>query len=106
MLFRSIEIVGLLLVALGSCTTGLLLGLLGAAVRPEQVSAFYSAALTLSMMARSVTGPALSMLLVRGMELGPRWLGLPFVVMALLMACLTVASGFIGVDTVEGGREE
>ncbi|KAE8453247.1 hypothetical protein EG329_011314 [Mollisiaceae sp. DMI_Dod_QoI] len=93
-----IEVAGLLLVALGSCTTGLLMSLLGGAVRPNQVSTFYSAALTLSMVMRSVTGPLLSALLIKGMELGWNWLGLPFLVMAMLMAGVAVASGFIGED--------
>lgn len=101
-----IEAAGLLLVALGSCTTGLLMSLLGGAVRLNQVSMFYSAALTLSMVTRSVTGPLLSALLIRGLELGWNWLGLPFVVMAMLMTGVAVASGFIGEDIGEDKEED
>lgn len=99
---------GLLLVALGCCTTGLLMSLLGGSVPPSEVSTFYSAALTLSIVTRSVTGPFFSMLLVKGLELGPVWMGLPFMVMAALMAGLTVASCFIRKDntvTVDGGDD-
>lgn len=102
----TIEITGLLFVALGSCTTGLLMSLLGGAVQPNQVSTFYSAALTLSIVTRSVTGPVLSMILVKGMELGRNWLGLPFIVMAILMAGVTVASGFIGENKLEDVDED
>ncbi|KAI9647879.1 hypothetical protein NHQ30_004267 [Ciborinia camelliae] len=96
-----IEAAGLLLVALGSCTTGLLMSLLGGAVKPSQVSTFYSAALTLSMVTRSVTGPVLSALLMKGFELGREWMGLPFAIMAMLMMGVTVASGFIRKEKIE-----
>lgn len=101
-----VEAAGLLLVALGSYTTGLLMSLLGGAVRPSQVSTFYSTALTLSMVARSITGPVLSALLVKGLELSRKWMGLPFVVMATLMACVTVASIFINKEKVKGVNEQ
>ncbi|KAI9835251.1 MAG: hypothetical protein M1819_002395 [Sarea resinae] len=91
----AIEATGLLLVALGSCTTGLLMSLLGGAVRPSQVSAVYSAALMLSIVVRSVVGPAVNALLVKGLELGWIWMGLPFAVMSVLIAGVVVASGFI-----------
>ncbi|KAI1148157.1 hypothetical protein F4825DRAFT_434846 [Nemania diffusa] len=90
-----IEIVGLLLISLGSCTNGLLMSLMGGAVRPDQVSAMYSAALMLSIIFRSGTGPIVSALFVAGLELGWKWLGLPFAVMAALIACEFGASLFI-----------
>lgn len=71
----AIEATGLLLVALGSCTTGLLMSLLSGAVRPSQVSAVYSAALMLSIVVRSVMGPVVGALLVKGLELGWNWMG-------------------------------
>ncbi|KAL6862543.1 hypothetical protein ACO1O0_002777 [Amphichorda felina] len=76
---------GLLLVALGSCTTGMLISLLGRTVRPDQVSAVYSLALTLSIVVRSLMGPVVNGLLVKGLELGWYWIGLPFGAMAVLM---------------------
>ncbi|EED23740.1 conserved hypothetical protein [Talaromyces stipitatus ATCC 10500] len=102
----AVEASGLLLVALGSCTTGLLMSLLGGAVQPSQVSTFYSAALTLSMMTRSVTGPVASALLVVGLELGWKWMGIPFAAMAMLMAGVTVASGFIRIEKAEDVSED
>lgn len=66
----AIEAVGLLLMALDSCTTRLLMNLLGEAVRPSQVNAGYSAALMLSIVVRSVIGPGVNALLVKGLELG------------------------------------
>ncbi|KAL9102401.1 MAG: hypothetical protein Q9163_002446 [Psora crenata] len=101
-----IEATGLLLVALGSCTTGLLMSLLGTAVRPNQVSTIYSAALTLSIMMRSVTGLVASALLVEGLELGGNWMGMPFVAMAMLMAGMAITSGFIRTERVEDTSEE
>lgn len=104
--FLFLAAAGLLLVAIGSCTTGLLMSLLGSSVPPSEVSTFYSAALTLSIVMRSTTGPFFSMLLVKGLGLGPMWMGLPFVVMAVLMAGLTVASCFIREDkTIDGGDD-
>jgi hypothetical protein len=102
----AIEVIGLLLVALGSCTTGLLMSLLGGVVRPNQVSTVYSAALMLSMVSRSVTAPVASALLVKGLELGWDWMGLPFTLMAMLMAGVTVVSGFIRKQRVEHVDEE
>lgn len=102
----AVEGLGLLLVALGSCTTGLVMSLLGGAVRPDQVSTFYSVALTLSMITRSVTGPVLSALLVKGLELGREWLGLPFIVMAILMIIVTVASSHISAEKLKDDHEE
>ncbi|OTB09798.1 hypothetical protein K445DRAFT_71583 [Daldinia sp. EC12] len=95
-----IEALGLLLVAVGSCSTGLLMSLLGGAVRPSEVSAVYSAAHMLSIVVRSVIGPVLSALLVKGLELGWSWMGLPFVTMALFMAGAAVASSFIRAERV------
>ncbi|KAJ9418212.1 hypothetical protein QL093DRAFT_2566114 [Fusarium oxysporum] len=66
----AIEASGLIVVALGSCTTGLLMSLLGGVVRPNELSTVYSAALTLSMVSRSVAAPVMSALLVKGIELG------------------------------------
>ena len=102
----AIEVTGLLLVALGSCTTGLLMSLLGGAVKPGQVSAVYSAALTLSLVVRSVMGPVAGGLLVEGLELGWNWMGLPFAAVALFMTGVLVASGFIRADKREHFREE
>lgn len=99
-----VETIGLLLVALGSCTTGLLMSLLGGAVHPNQVSTVYSAAMSLSMVTRSVTGPVTSVLLVKGLELGWNWTGLPFATVALLMVIVTFASGLIRSDGV--GEED
>ncbi|RHZ69160.1 hypothetical protein CDV55_104414 [Aspergillus turcosus] len=89
------EAVGLLLVAVGSCTTGLLMSLLGEAVQPSQVSTVYSVALMLSIAVRGVTGPLMNGLFVKGLELGWSWMGLPFAVMAVLMAGVMVMSTFI-----------
>lgn len=91
----AVELIGLLLVSLGSCTTGLLMSLLGGVLKPGQVSALYSTALMLSMVSRSITAPVVSALLTAGMDLGWAWMGLPFAVMAILMAGIAVASGFI-----------
>jgi MFS family permease len=91
----AVEVVGLLLVALGSCTTGLLMSLLGDAVRPSQVSAVYSAALMLSIISRSIMGPVVNALLVGGLELGWPWMGLPFGFVAVLLLGVALASGFI-----------
>lgn len=102
----AVEATGLLLVALGSCTMGLLMSLLGGAVRPSQVSTVYSAALMLSMVMRSVTGPLVNALLVKGLELGWNWIGLPFAAMAMLMAGVAIASGFIRTERVEDASEE
>ncbi|KAI3316627.1 MFS general substrate transporter [Xylariaceae sp. AK1471] len=91
----SIVVVGLLVVSLGSCTNGLLMSLMGGAVRSDQVSAVYSAALMLNILMRSLAAPIFNGLLVEGMELGWKWLGLPFVVMAVVMACEFIASWFV-----------
>jgi hypothetical protein len=102
----AVEVIGLMLVALGSCSTGLLMSLLGAAVHPSQVSVVYSAALMLSIIARSLTGPVESALLVKGLELGWRWMGLPFGVMGLLMVCVGLASVFVRKEKVSVANEE
>lgn len=91
----AVEVSGLLLLALGSCTSGLLMSLQGGVARPNQVSAAYSSTLMLSMVFRTTSGPTLSALLVKGMELGWKWMGLPFTAMALLMATVMLASTFI-----------
>ncbi|KAJ5855514.1 uncharacterized protein N7529_009458 [Penicillium soppii] len=96
-----VEAAGLLFVALGSCSTGLLMSLLGGAVQPHEVSTVYGLALGASMVTRSVTGPVVSVLLVEGFELGWNWMGLPFATIALLMAGVTFASGFIRSEKVE-----
>ncbi|KAI1126628.1 major facilitator superfamily domain-containing protein [Nemania abortiva] len=87
-----LEAIGLLFVALGGCSTGLLMSLLGGAVRPSQVSVVYSSGLMLSIIARSLIGPVASGLLVQGMELGWAWMGLPFVVIGLFMLGVGVTS--------------
>ncbi|KAL4797203.1 MFS general substrate transporter [Aspergillus venezuelensis] len=87
-----VEIIGLLLVACGSCTTGLLISLLGAAVQPSQVSTVYGAALMLSIVDSSVAGPVGNALLVRGLVSGWAWMGLPFIVAAVAMAGVAGAS--------------
>jgi hypothetical protein len=102
----AVEAGGLLLVALGSCTTGLLMSLLGGAVRPSQVSAVYSLALMLSIVMRSVTGPVFFSLLIEGLRLGRSWYGLPFVVMGLLMLGFMLASTFIRRERTELVDEE
>ncbi|RAL12729.1 MFS transporter [Aspergillus homomorphus CBS 101889] len=86
-----VEAAGLLLVACGSCTTGLLMSLLGGAVHPSQVSTVYSAALMLSIVVSSVAGPVANALLVEGLVLGWVWMGLPFAVAAVGMAGVAVA---------------
>ncbi|KAF4452928.1 MFS multidrug transporter [Fusarium austroafricanum] len=73
----------------------------GGVVRSNEASTVYSTALTLSMVSRSVTAPVMSTLLVKGMELGWGWVGLPFVLIAMLMAAVTVAKGFISPDKVD-----
>ncbi|EWY84716.1 hypothetical protein FOYG_12125 [Fusarium oxysporum NRRL 32931] len=97
----AIEASGLIFVAIGSCTTGLLMSLLGGVVRPNEISTVYSAALTLSMVSRSVVAPVMSALLVKGMELGRVWIGLPFVLMEAMMTAVTAASGFISPGKVD-----
>jgi MFS family permease len=102
----SIEIFGLLLVSLGSCSNGLLMSLMGSVVRPNQVSAIYSVALMLSIIVRSGTGPVFNALFVAGLELGWKWLGLPFAVMAAVMACEFGASLFIKTERDEIVEDE
>ncbi|KAI1821498.1 MFS general substrate transporter [Xylaria intraflava] len=102
----AMEIMGLILVALGSCSNGLLMSLMGSAVRPNQVSAIYSAGLMLSIIVRSTTGPVFNALLVAGLDLGWRWLGLPFAVMAALMACEFGAGFFIRKERDEDLHDE
>lgn len=101
-----IEAAGLLLVACGSCTTGLLMSLLGGSVQPHQVSTVYSAALMLSIVVSSVAGPVANALLVEGLALGWMWMGLPFAVVAVVMAGVTVASVGIGVEKTENPDDE
>ncbi|KAI0096801.1 MFS general substrate transporter [Nemania sp. FL0031] len=91
----AVETIGLLLIALGSCTTGLLMSLLSGTVRLSQVSAVYSTALMLSVATRSVVGPVASALLANGLDLGRAWMGLPFAVMSILMVGVSLVSGFI-----------
>jgi MFS family permease len=98
----AVEAVGLLLVALGSCTTGLLMSLLGDAVRPSQVGAVYSAALMLSIISRSIMGPVVNALLVGGLKLGWVWMGLPFGFVAVLLLGVALATGFIRKEKKEG----
>ncbi|KAI1158658.1 MFS general substrate transporter [Nemania serpens] len=100
------EVLGLLFVALGSCSSGLLMSLLGTAVRPSQVSVVYSSVLMLSIVARSLTGLVESALLVKGLELGWAWMGLPFVAMGLFMVCVGIASVFITREKIELLDEE
>jgi hypothetical protein len=102
----AIEATGPLLVALGSCTTGLMVSLLGGAVRPSQVSAVYSAALMLSIATRSVAGPVVNGLLIKGLELGWNCMGLPSAATAVLMAREMVASSFIGAERREDLSDE
>ncbi|KAL4935320.1 hypothetical protein BDV06DRAFT_234435 [Aspergillus oleicola] len=97
----AVEAAGLLLVACGSCTTGLLMSLLGGAVQPRQVSTVYSAALMLSIVVSSVAGPVVNTLLVEGLVLGWMWMGLPFAVAAVVMAGVTVASVAISAEKPE-----
>jgi MFS family permease len=101
-----IEVVGLLVVSLGSCTNGLLMSLMGGAVRSDQVSAIYSAALMLNILVRSLAAPIFNGLLVEGMELGWNWLGLPFAVMAVVMACELMASWFIRAEKIDNIDED
>ncbi|KAJ8107202.1 hypothetical protein ONZ43_g6808 [Nemania bipapillata] len=101
-----VEIVGLLLISLGSCTNGVLMSLMGGAVRPNQVGAMYSAALMLSIISRSGTGPIVSALFVAGLDLGWKWLGLPFAAMAAVMACEFGASLFIRKEKSEVADDE
>ncbi|KAI1733523.1 MFS general substrate transporter [Xylaria scruposa] len=89
----AVEIIGLLLMAFGSCTTGLLTSPLSITVRLSQVSAVYSAALMLSLVSRSVVGPVASA--AKGLNLGWIWMGLPFATMAILMVGVSLVSGFI-----------
>lgn len=98
----STEVAGLLLVALGSCATGLLMALLASVVQPHQISAVFSVAPMLAMVVRSVLAPVVTALLARSMKLGWTWLGLPFAVMAMLDLGTMVASGFI---TSEKGQD-
>ncbi|KAL4926548.1 uncharacterized protein BDV17DRAFT_293348 [Aspergillus undulatus] len=105
----AVEAAGLLLVACGSCTTGLLMSLLGGAVQPRQVSTVYSAALMLSIVVSSVAGPVANTLLVEGLVLGWMWMGLPFAVAAVVMAGVTVASVAISAEkpeNFEDGEDE
>jgi MFS family permease len=101
----AVEAAGLLLVACGSCTTGLLMSLLGGAVQPRQVSTVYSTALMLSIVVSSVAGPVANTLLVEGLVLGWMWMGLPFAVAAVVMAGVTVASVTISVEKPENSED-
>jgi MFS family permease len=101
----AVEAAGLLLVACGSCTTGLLMSLLGGAVQPRQVSTVYSTALMLSIVVSSVAGPVANTLLVEGLVLGWMWMGLPFAVAAVVMAGVTVASVAISVEKPENSED-
>ncbi|KAL5360423.1 MFS general substrate transporter [Aspergillus floccosus] len=100
----AVEAAGLLLVAGGSCTTGLLMSLLGGAVQPHQVSTVYSAALMLSIVVSSVAGPVANTLLVEGLMRGWVWMGLPFAVAAVVMAGVTVASVAISAEKPENSE--
>ncbi|KAI1308323.1 MFS general substrate transporter [Xylaria venustula] len=91
----SIEILGLLLVSLGNCSNGIIMSLMGGEVRANEVSAIYSAAVMIGTVVHSLAGPAFNALLVAGLELGWKWLGLPFAVMSCIMACEFAASLFI-----------
>ena len=102
----SVEAGGLLLVALGSCTTGLVMSLLGAVVKPGQVSAVFSVAPMLSVVTRSLVGPIVNALLVAGMELGREWTGLPFAIVGMLMGVMAIASGFIRAEGEQEHDEE
>ncbi|KAJ8122705.1 hypothetical protein O1611_g9777 [Lasiodiplodia mahajangana] len=97
----ALEVIGLLLVSLGSCTNGLLMSLMGGAVPADAVGAIYSAALTLSIIARSISGPIFNGLFITSMKLGWIWLGLPFAAMAAFMLCQFAASFFIRKDRAE-----
>ncbi|KAI0430725.1 MFS general substrate transporter [Xylaria sp. FL1042] len=102
----SIEIVGLLLVSLGNCSNGVVMSLMGGAVRPNEVSAIYSAAVMISIIVQSGTGPASTALLVAGLEKGWNWIGLPFAAMAVLMACEFGASLFIRAERDESLHDD
>lgn len=69
--------------------------LLGEIALASQVSLLYSTALTLSLISRSVSGPLVSGLLAKGIEMGGGWTGIPFMAMATLMLGISVASLFI-----------
>ncbi|BCS22561.1 MFS transporter [Aspergillus puulaauensis] len=97
----AVEAAGLLLVACGSCTTGLLMSLLGAAVQPAQVSTVYSAALMLSIVVSSVAGLVANALLVEGFGRGGVWMGLPFALAAVVMA--GVAGASVGISKEKPG---
>jgi MFS family permease len=90
-----VEAIALLIIATGGCTTGLLLSLLGGTVTSRQVSAVYSAALMLSLIIRSVTGPIFSALLTKGFSLGQSWMGLPFAAMSMIVVGVVALSCFI-----------
>ncbi|KAI8952009.1 MFS general substrate transporter [Xylaria longipes] len=96
-----VEVIGLLLVSLGSCVNGLLMSLMGGVVPADAKGAIYSAALTLSIIARSVSGPVFSGLFVAGLKLGWAGLGLPFAVMAALLLCEFAAGFFIRTKRAE-----
>ncbi|KAI0154603.1 MFS general substrate transporter [Xylariaceae sp. FL1272] len=102
----AIEILGLLLVALGSCTNGLLTSLMGGAVPSDSAGAIYSSALTLSIISRTLSGPIFSALLVAGLNLGWMWYGLPFAVMAALMLCEFGAGFFVMSERLESPESE
>lgn len=91
----STVMLGIVLVAFGSCATGQLLGALGEAVQPAQVCLIYSAASMMDMGAQSMIAPLMNLLLVRGMRLGRDWMGLPFAIMAVIMSMTVSASLFI-----------
>ncbi|KAI1263178.1 MFS general substrate transporter [Xylariaceae sp. FL1019] len=102
----AVEILGLLLVALGSCTNGLLTSLMGGAVPSGSAGAIYSSALTLSIVSRTLSGPIFSALLVAGFNLGWQWYGLPFAVMAAFMLCEFGSAFLIMSERVESPESE
>ena len=89
---------GLLVVALGSCTNGLLMSLLGAAVEKAEIPAVYSVAPMLSLVMRSFTAPVVNTLLIAGLDLGGVWIGLPFGVVGILMLGVMIVSLFISAE--------
>ncbi|KAI0972387.1 MFS general substrate transporter [Xylaria arbuscula] len=102
----SIEIIGLLLVSLGNCSNGIIMSLMGGAVRANEVSAIYSAAVMIGTVVHSLAGLAFNALLVAGLELGWKWLGLPFAIMSYIMACEFAVSLFISRERDEDVHSE
>lgn len=84
-------ILSLVIQSLGFAFNPLCRALLNAVVEPHTVATLNTTISLIEMLAALVGGPGFGWLLSKGIELGGSWLGLPFLVMAGLTACVSVA---------------